>query len=106
MSQKILVAVVTPEQLQAILFGGSTKGLPVEKPSRVGALVEDPEQYVREPGTPTGVQGRPYKLNEAGLKKIWDLYKAGNSVPAIARAFRGVIGVEAVRRLVRKIEAK
>lgn len=60
-------------------------------------------EYLRTPGSPTGVQGHPFKLNDMGLKKVWDLYNDGFNSVQISKAFAGVLTPSAVRRMVKRI---
>lgn len=77
---------------------------PLQKRDYAEAPVEDPRQYLRTPGTKKELRGRPHKLTEAGLKKIWDLHCEGFSNVEISNGFQKLIGPEAVRRLIKKIK--
>ena len=109
--QVTLTLDVTPAQLMALLSDKQKAELKNATTTKAKArvvkpTVTNPEQYLHIPGTPTGVQGRPYKLNNDGLAKVWELHKAGLKNVEIAKAFKGLMGVEAIRRLIKKIETK
>lgn len=96
----------TPEQIQA-LFGDRLREhleyAPLLDTPKASALVENPAQYLHKGGSVTGSRGRPSKLTGEGMRKVWDLHKAGYSHAAITRAFKGLVGRDYVRRLVAEI---
>lgn len=69
------------------------------------APVENPEQYLREPGSPTGIQGHPYKLTDEGLKKVWTLHKLGYSTQEIFEGFKRLITTRTINRIIAKVRA-
>lgn len=64
-------------------------------------------QYLRPRGTGNGTkkQGKPSVLNEAGMKKVWDLHQEGHSPRVISRILSGIIGPSGVSKLIKKIKA-
>lgn len=77
---------------------------PAKAPTGPLGPVENPAQYLHTPGTATGRQGRPFKLNQAGLKLVFSYSKQGYNPSEISRAFGGIIGPEAVRRFVTNVK--
>ena len=112
---------VTNEQLAAFLTSNKT-GITIKKGTTTNsedkrtvssapttrtplATLENPSQYLRTPGTPTGVQGHPFKLNDSGLKLVYKYAKQGYTPAEISNAFGGVVGATAIRRFVTNVKS-
>jgi hypothetical protein len=67
--------------------------------------VENPTQYLRTPGTPSGTTGRPFKLNADGLKLVNRFSKQGYNPTEISTAFGGIVGPESIRRFVSAVNS-
>lgn len=91
---------LTPKKLKFETPSAPVHGKPYWAP-----YVENAEQYRRQPGDLEGVPLRatPSKLNVAGMRKVWELHQEGWNCRQISDALGGIIDMEAVRRLLRKI---
>lgn len=67
-------------------------------------LIVNFKQYLRGPDDTRETPGRPSKLNDAGMKLVWDLHCQGFNPMEISRSFSKIVSHHAVRRLIQKIK--